>query len=122
MRNSIRLFFLMTPRSVPRGTVPLFIGATLLLHLLAGVASAQTMQKLDQETKATYQARPGEALVLISVFAENGRSHLDRQAILKMTNETTKDVIWQTTDDNSEAGVGLLFGKYEIEVSAVGYL
>jgi Flp pilus assembly protein TadD len=60
--------------------------------------------------------------VIISVFAENGRNHLDRQSVIKMTNEITKNVTWQTTDDNSEAAVGLLFGKYEIEISAVGYL
>jgi tetratricopeptide (TPR) repeat protein len=61
-------------------------------------------------------------LVIISVFAENGRNHLDRQSVVKMTNEITKNVTWQTTDGNSEAAVGLLFGKYEIEISAVGYL
>ena len=60
--------------------------------------------------------------MIISVFAENGRNHLDRQSVIRMTNEITKNVTWQTTDDNSEAAVGLLFGKYEIEISAVGYL
>ena len=60
--------------------------------------------------------------MIISVFAENGRNHLDRQSVIKMTNEITKNVTWQTTDDKSEAAVGLLFGKYEIEISAVGYL
>lgn len=38
--------------------------------------------------------------------------------VLKYANVVT----WQTTDDKSEAALGLLFGKYEIEVSAVGYL
>jgi tetratricopeptide (TPR) repeat protein len=108
----------MTPRSV-RKAVPLFIGTVFLLHLLTVLAFTQ---RIERETKTSYQARDGEALVIISVFAENGRNHLDRQSVIKMTNEITKNVTWQTTDDNSEAAVGLLFGKYEIEISAVGYL
>ncbi len=90
------------------------------------LASAQSVpaptQRIEQELKATYQARDGEALVLLSVFAENGRTHLDRQSVLKITNQINHTVTWQTTDDKSEAALGLLFGKYEIEISAVGYL
>ena len=111
--------FLMTPRSVVRKAVPLFIGTAFLLHLLTVLAFTQ---RIERETKTSYQARDGEALVIISVFAENGKNHLDRQSVVKMTNEITKNVTWQTTDDKSEAAVGLLFGKYEIEISAVGYL
>jgi hypothetical protein len=113
----------MTPRSIVLKAVPLFIGTVFLLPLLAVMASAQSQGvSIERDTKASYQARDGEALVIISVFAENGRNHLDRQSVVKMTNEITKNVIWQTTDGNSEAAVGLLFGKYEIEISAVGYL
>src|ERR1700675_3308550 len=110
---------LMTPRSIVLKAVPLFIGTVFLLPLLAVLAFTQ---RIERETKTSYQARDGEALVIISVFGENGRNHLDRQSVVKMTNEITKNVTWQTTDDNSEAAVGLLFGKYEIEISAVGYL
>src|SRR6202521_2635327 len=114
---------LMTPRSVVLKAVPLFIGTVFLLPLLAVMASAQSQGvSIERDTKASYQARDGEALVIISGFGENGRNHLDRQSVVKMTNEITKNVTWQTTDDNSEAAVGLLFGKYEIEISAVGYL
>jgi tetratricopeptide (TPR) repeat protein len=109
----------MTPRSAVRKAVPLFIGTAFLLHLLTVLAFTQ---RIERETKTSYQARDGEALVIISVFADNGRNHLDRQSVIKMTNEITKNVTWQTTDDKSEAAVGLLFGKYEIEISAVGYL
>ena len=90
------------------------------------LASAQSVpaptQRIEQELKATYQARDGESLVLLSVFAENGRTHLDRQSVLKITNQINHTVTWQTTDEKSEAALGLLFGKYEIEISAVGYL
>src|ERR1700693_3954705 len=109
----------MAPRSVVRTAVPLLIGTVFLLHLLTVLASAQ---RIERETKTSYQARDGEALVVISVFAESGRNHLDRQSVIKMTNEITKNVTWKTTAGNSEAAGGLVFGKYEIEISAVGYL
>jgi len=113
----------MTPESTARIAVRLFVGSLFLFPLLAVPASAQrTTQQIEQETKTSYQARDGEALILISVFGENGRTHLDRQSVLKITNQITHVETWQTTADRSEAALGLLFGKYEIEVSAVGYL
>ncbi len=90
--------------------------------LASGQSVPAPTQRIEQELKATYQARDGEALVLLSVFAENGKTHLDRQSVLKITNQINHTVTWQTTDDKSEAALGLLFGKYEIEISAVGYL
>ena len=118
----------MIRRNIVRVAGPYFIGTVFLFHLLllTRLASAQalpaTTQRIEQETKATYQARDGEALVLLSVFAENGRTHLDRQAVIKITNQLNGTIVWQTTDDKSEAALGLLFGKYELEISAVGYL
>jgi len=110
----------MNPKSMARLATPCFIATVFLIHLLmTGLASAQ---RIERETKSTYQARDGEALVLLTVFAENGKNHLDRQSVIKITNEINHTVTWQTTDDNSEAALGLLFGKYEIEISAVGYL
>jgi tetratricopeptide (TPR) repeat protein len=65
----------------------------------------------------------GGSILFIDVFSENFKTRLDRQSIVKLTNEGTKAVTWQTTTDESEAQFGdLPFGKYEIEVSAVGYL
>jgi tetratricopeptide (TPR) repeat protein len=116
----------MSRGNIVRVAGPCFIGTVFLFHLLTGLASAQalpaTTQRIEQETKATYQARDGEALVLLSVFAENGKTHLDRQAVIKITNQLNNTVVWQTTDEKSEAALGLLFGKYELEISAVGYL
>jgi tetratricopeptide (TPR) repeat protein len=117
--QKVKLAVFMTPQSTARIAVRLFVGAVLLFNLLPVLASAQ---RIEGETKTTYQARDGEALILISVYADNGRTHLDRQSVLKITNQITHVVTWQTTDDKSEAALGLLFGKYEIEVSAVGYL
>src|SRR5579864_4232616 len=69
-----------------------------------------------------YDSHGGSDL-FVTVFSENFKTHLDRQSIVKLTNEGTKAVTWQTTTDESEAQFGdLPFGQYEIEVSAVGYL
>lgn len=110
----------MNPKSIARVAAPCFIATVFLIPLLmTGLASAQ---RIEGEIKTSYKARDGEALVLFSVLAENGKTHLDRQAVLKITNQINHTVLWDTTDDKSEAAIGLLFGKYEIEISAVGYL
>lgn len=117
-----------------RTTIPRFIGTLLLLNFLAGPASGQDPQNFetpDMETRRqtlqmnenhSYELHANEELVMVSVYAENGKTRLDRQAVLKITNQSTHDVVWKTTGDKSETGFGLLFGKYEVEISAVGYL
>jgi tetratricopeptide (TPR) repeat protein len=108
----------MTPKSIAHLAVRLFLVAVFLFGLPA-LASAQ---RIERETKTSYQARDGEALIVLTVFGDSLKHHLDRQAVLKITNDLTHEVKWATTDDHSEVAVGLLFGKYEIEISAVGYL
>jgi tetratricopeptide (TPR) repeat protein len=62
-------------------------------------------------------------MLFVTVFSENFKTRLDRQSVIKLTNEGTQAVTWQTTTGDSEAQFGdLPFGKYEIEISAVGYL
>jgi len=62
-------------------------------------------------------------ILRITVFAENKKTRLDRQCLLKLTNTTSQNISWQTTDERSEAGFGdLASGHYDVEVSAVGYL
>src|SRR5579863_1612495 len=64
----------------------------------------------------------GGASLLVSVF-NDGKIRLDRQAAVKLYDESRKASLWQTTTDTSETIFGDLgFGKYEVEVSAVGYL
>jgi tetratricopeptide (TPR) repeat protein len=102
------------------------LGTGFLLHLLAVVASGQNFpgapQRMDREMSDVYQARNGETLVRLFVFADTLKTHLDRQSVVKITNQSTHEVTWQTTDEKSQAALGLFFGKYEIEISAVGYL
>src|SRR5580765_35740 len=71
---------------------------------------------------AGYKSSGGTQL-LVNVFAESTRTRLDRQALVKLINQTLQSVTWQTTADKSQAGFGEVpFGHYDIEVSAVGYL
>jgi tetratricopeptide (TPR) repeat protein len=58
----------------------------------------------------------------VSVLAPNN-AHLDRQAAVKLYDENKKTTDWQITADNSDATfASIAIGKYDIEVSAVGYL
>ena len=65
----------------------------------------------------------GGTTLLVRVFSEDTKKRLDRQSLVKLTNQTLNTVSWQTTTDDSEVGFGdVPFGHYDIEVSAVGYL
>src|SRR5271169_1884260 len=104
-----------------------FIGALLLLSFVAALAWAQRGDIYNSigsttDTTRAYEKRSGGAIVLVSVFAADGKTRLDRQAVVKATNQTAHTVNWQTTDDRSEAPMELMVGVYEIEVGAVGYL
>src|ERR1700745_360803 len=69
-----------------------------------------------------YQSHGG-AMLLITVYSENQKTKLDRQSLVKLTNQSTQTVSWQTTTDESEVTFGdAPLGHYDIEVSAVGYL
>ena len=61
--------------------------------------------------------------VTMTVYAENTKTRLDRQCLVKVTNTNTNTVSWRTSDDLSEVGFGdVPFGHYDVEVNAVGYL
>jgi tetratricopeptide (TPR) repeat protein len=61
--------------------------------------------------------------LLLTVFAESDKFRLDRQSVVKLNNQNTHTVTWQTTTNTSEAAFGdLPLGRYDVEVSAVGYL
>jgi len=123
----------MTSRSAARVAASCCIGAACLLGFLAVQASAQggrgspppgsTSPDLSpQKTDTIYQVHSDETLVRVFAYAEDGKTHLDRQSVIKITELSTHSVKWQATDEKSEAALGLPFGNYEIEISAVGYL
>jgi tetratricopeptide (TPR) repeat protein len=95
--------------------------------ILAAQASAQgdPFNSMTSTTNLTanYDSRGGGTVLLLTVYAENNKKRLDRQSVVKLTNQTTQTVSWQTTTDESVASFGdMPFGQYNIEVSAVGYL
>ncbi|MGO9865564.1 MAG: tetratricopeptide repeat protein [Terriglobales bacterium] len=104
-----------------------WVAVLFLLHLAAAFGLAQAndpFNGINSTTSTTpgYEVRNGGTMLMLSVYAEGGKAHLDRQSVVKATNQSTKSVNWVATNDNSEAAIELPFGKYDIEVSAVGYL
>jgi tetratricopeptide (TPR) repeat protein len=96
--------------------------------LLTASASAQRGDVFNAPGSTTsdvagYDNRTGGTILLLTVYGENTKTRLDRQSVVKLTNQSTQTVSWQTTTDQSEASFGgLPAGLCEIEVSAVGYL
>ena len=92
--------------------------------LLVGSAHAQGTKvstNPGQVGGVTIYGHEGAALVL-TVYGEK-RALLDRQAIVKLIEKGTHNVLWQTTADGSVATfVELRPGGYDIEVSAVEFL
>jgi tetratricopeptide (TPR) repeat protein len=117
----------MTARNAARVAASSCIGAVFLLCFLAVQASAQGGRSSSPPPGSTatttlYQVQSDEKLVRVFAYAEDGKAHLDRQSVIKITDLSTHSVKWQATDEKSEAALGLPFGNYEIEISAVGYL
>lgn len=82
---------------------------------------------IDRGTTGTlytaWDSAPGTGVMLFSVFSGNSHTHLDRQALVKLTNLETKTAMWQTTEEGAKAIIpNVPFGKYAVEVSAVGYV
>jgi tetratricopeptide (TPR) repeat protein len=98
---------------------------------LSAFAQTQSNQGVDLrdnpgallELPTYYSTAAGTGMLVFSVYAEHTPTHLDRQALLKLVNTTSKTAVWQTTEDTSK-GVftNIPYGSYEVEASAVGYL
>lgn len=106
----------------------LVCASSVLCWLLATAAWAQRSGPLDNtaprvDSRAVYQTAPGTGVLVFTVFSENTRVHLDRQALLRLVSHKNETAIWQTTEDTSQAVfTNVPFGSYAVEVSAVGYL
>ena len=104
--------------------VPFLISFALLLFSLPAWGQAQggPFNSVGSTTSQIqiYQSQGGA--LLLTVYSDP-KVRLDRQAVVKLYNKNTKDSVWQTTNDKSEASFGdLNVAQYGIEVSAVGYL
>ena len=69
-----------------------------------------------------YESRSGGTIMILTVYGPDGKTKLDRQAVVKATNQSSHTDNWQATDDRAEAPMELMPGAYDIAVSAVGYL
>src|SRR5579859_2768087 len=93
---------------------------------IAQVNSVQQRDTMDDprrlQSYTSYDTAPGTAILIFKVYSERDGSHLDRQALLKLVDQTTRSASWRTTEDNS-LGVftDVAYGHYDVEVSAVGY-
>jgi len=110
----------------------------LLASLLAATALAQRGGLNDpqntQEILTSFNTAPGTAVLIVNVFSERTRTRLDRQALLKLVNLGNQSARWQTTESQNSTGkwdttdqtqavfTNVIYGSYDIEVSAVGYL
>ncbi len=103
------------------------LAGVFLLHLAAFSAFAQRGDGFNSigsttDTTRSYTSRSGLPIVVVTVYGKDGKTRLDRQAVVRATNLSVNTVNWRATDDRSEAPMELQFGKYEFEISAVGYL
>lgn len=103
-----------------------------LSSILIGAWTSSALMPLGQGRPDPFSelGRPGSpttistrgAALMLTVL-KDAKARLDRQAVIKISNLATKDVYWQTTQDQAEASFGdLSVGQYDIEASAVGYL
>jgi tetratricopeptide (TPR) repeat protein len=97
--------------------------ATTVLSQQLPTSLDTTPQGLNRYFVPVYTTAPGTGILVFTVFAENSRTHLDRQALLKMVNLENQAASWQTTEEDSRgAFTNIRFGNYDVEISAVGYL
>ena len=115
-------------RAIPtRCSARWFVVLPIVLYALSTVVPAQRVDLHDprivDKFQPTYNIDPGTGILIFKLFSEHSKVHLDRQALLKLVNSKTQSTMWQTTDDNSQ-GVftNVPFGRFDVEVSAVGYL
>lgn len=104
---------------------PAVLAAILLVAATVSAQRGDVFNATGATTNLTpsYDSRGGGTVLLLTVYAGNDKKRLDRQSVVKLTNQTTHTTSWQTTTDESVASFGdMPFGHYDIEVSAVGYI
>lgn len=80
-------------------------------------------ESLNRDPASGYPTAPGTGVLVLTVFGESTTALLDRQALIKLVNVTNQTTTRQTTEDHSQRTLANIpYGKYEVEVSAVGYL
>lgn len=97
--------------------------AAFLLCSVSGAQDSRYNPTVLLNRPSYYTAVPGVGIAVFTVSAERNSNRMDRQAVLKMVNTASQSVTWQTTEDTSTAVfTNIIYGSYDVEASAVGYL
>jgi hypothetical protein len=92
------------------------------LALTASMAAGQTQAGGGAPmTGVPVHTGTGGASMVVTVVTPND-AHLPRPAVVRLYDANKKPIQFLTTVDSSVAFAGLNLGKYELEVSAIGYL
>jgi tetratricopeptide (TPR) repeat protein len=107
-------------RALASAALSLLLTATLPAQQRSGALNDPGSLK---DFSTAYSTAPGTGVLVLTVYSENSRTHLDRQALAKLVDLRSQAATWQTTEDTSQAVfTNVAFGSYDVEVSAVGYL
>jgi tetratricopeptide (TPR) repeat protein len=69
-----------------------------------------------------FSTAAGTAVVIITIHSERNGTHMDRQALVKLVDLVSQVARWASTGDNNQAVfTNVNYGRYDVEVSAVGY-
>jgi tetratricopeptide (TPR) repeat protein len=109
----------------------MFVGLASAQSTTDGMSTVGTMLN-DSTLARAYNTAPGTGVLIFKVSSERDGHAIDRQALLKLVNLSTESPVWRTTE-NASTGVysenasqavftDLPYGKYDVDVSAVGYL
>lgn len=104
----------------------LLLAGSFLCQFFAPSNTALAQIPLDPSTAARMadvKIGVGNNKNLMLTIVSDVKSHLDRQAVIKLHDAKRDFTVWQTTDSESLAEFhDLDFGDYDVEVSAFGYL
>jgi hypothetical protein len=69
-----------------------------------------------------YSVAPGTQIVVFNIYSEHSGVRLDRQAVVKLVRLADQSATWQITESTSRSVFrDVIYGRYEVEVNAVGY-
>lgn len=91
--------------------------------LLSMRSSAQDPNPNDLREMQTYQTAPNTAVIIVHVFGDEKHVSLDRSVRVDLTNLANRLGLYQTVPGHQDAVfVNTSLGRYDVSVTAVGYL
>jgi tetratricopeptide (TPR) repeat protein len=107
---------------LPRSSAPLLVVFVALASSLFAQRPGIKDQRPIQDLPSSFNRSPGTGVLIFRLYAEDSKTPLDRQAVLKLVNHADLTALWQTTDGASQGiFTDIPMGDYEVEVSAAGY-